>query len=372
MTKSVSIDPLTSHKESLEPVPPSHDGSGEVHMTKADSDWANLDFGYHKTDYNVRYTWKDGAWDEGVVTADETIPLHIAATCLHYGQECFEGLKAFETTVGDVVVFRIEENARRIAHSCRKIHMEPVPEEMFIEAVFRTINANRKYVPPHGTGASLYIRPLVLGTGPQVGVRPATEYMFMVFVTPVGPYFKTGFKPVHLVVEEEVDRAAPLGVGDVKVGGNYAAGLRASVRAKQRGFTEVLYLDAKEKQYIDESGPANFFGITKDGQYVTPESDSILPSITNKSVITLADEMGLRPERRPVHVNEIFDFQEAGCCGTAAVITPVGSITWHDRKAVYSKDGQPGPYCVQLYDKLTAIQTGDAPDLYGWVRRVPL
>ncbi|MFH1746040.1 MAG: branched-chain amino acid aminotransferase [Planctomycetota bacterium] len=341
-------------------------------MTKADLDWAKLAFGYYKTDVNIRYTWRNGSWSKGVLSEEETIPLHIAATCLHYGQQCFEGLKAYETKKGDVVIFRVEENARRIARSCRKIYMEPVPEDLFIEAVFKVINANRRFVPPHGTGASLYIRPLVLGTGPQVGVKPAGEYMFLVFVTPVGPYFKTGFKPVHLIVEDVVDRAAPHGVGDVKVGGNYAAGLRATMPAKEKGFTEVLYLDAKEKRYIDESGPANFFGITKEGRYVTPDSESILPSITNKSLITLAEGMGLRPERRVVDVEEIFDFQEAGCCGTAAVITPVGSITWHDRKVVYSPDDQPGRYCTELYNQLTAIQCGDAPDKYGWIRPVPL
>jgi branched-chain amino acid aminotransferase len=340
-------------------------------MEKARLDWPNLDFGYHKTDYNIRYTWRNGNWGPGELTQDESIRMHMAATCLHYGQECFEGLKAFETKSGDVVVFRLDENAKRLAHSCQKIMMQPVPEELFFEGVYKAINANRKYVPPYGTGASLYIRPTALGTGPQVGVKPAEEYVFIVFVTPVGPYFKTGFRPVHLIVEEEVDRAAPLGVGDVKVGGNYAAGLRASMAARAKGYTEVLYLDAKHKRYIDESGPANFFGITKDDQYVTPDSESILPSITNKSLITLAEEMGLRPQRREVDVEELFEFKEAGCCGTAAVITPVGSITYRDRKVVYSKDDQPGKICTELYDRLTAIQVGDEPDKYGWLFRVP-
>jgi len=339
-------------------------------MAKAQLDWANLAFGYLKTDHNIRYSWKNGAWGEGVLTDEETIPMHMAATCLHYGQECFEGLKAFELKNGDVGVFRIDENARRLARSCRKIHMAPVPEQMFIDAVHKVVNANRRFVPPHGTGAALYIRPLVIGTGPQVGVKPAEEYMFLVFVTPVGPYFKTGFKPVNLIVEEEVDRAAPLGVGDVKVGGNYAAGIRATMNARDKGFTEVLYLDAKHKQYIDESGPANFFGITKENQYITPHSESILPSITNMSLITLAEELGLRPQRREIDVEEIFELKEAGCCGTAAVITPVGSITYRDRKAVYSPDGQPGKHCVELYERLTAIQTGAAEDKYGWVTTI--
>jgi branched-chain amino acid aminotransferase len=340
-------------------------------MDKAELDWASLDFGYHRTDFNIRYTWRGGSWNQGVITQDEFIPLHMAATCLHYGQECFEGLKVFETRSGDAVVFRVDENARRIGHSCEKIMMEPVPEPLFVDAVFRVVNANRKYIPPYGTGASLYVRPFVIGSGPEVGVKPAKEYMFVVFVTPVGPYFKTGFKPVDILVEDVVDRAAPCGVGDVKVGGNYAAGLRASMAARANGYADALYLDAKHKRFIDECAPANFFAITKDNRYVTPDSESILPSITNKSLITLAEEMGLRPQRREVEVDELFEFKEAGCCGTAAVITPVGSITYRDRKVVYSKDGKAGRYCTELYNKLTAIQVGDAPDSYDWVRLIP-
>ncbi len=340
-------------------------------MTKANFDWPNLDFGYRDTDRNIRFTWRDGSWDDGVLTDDKTIPLHMAATCLHYGQECFEGMKAYEKKDGQVVLFRPDENARRLIRSCEKILMPPVPEAMFLDAVNRVVNENRRFVPPHGTGASLYIRPLMIGTGAEVGVKPASEYMFLIFVTPVGPYFKTGFKPMDLIVEENVDRAAPLGVGDVKVGGNYAASLRAGMPAKAKGYADVVYLDAKEKKYIDECGPANFFAITKDNRYVTPQSPSILPSITNMSLITLAEEMGLRPERRPVPIEEIFEFTEAGCCGTAAVITPIASITWHDRKAVYCADGKPGKNCVELYNKLTAIQTGDQPDPYGWVKTVP-
>ena len=340
-------------------------------MTKANLDWPNLDFGYRDTDANIRYTWRDGSWDEGTLTSDSILPLHMAATCLHYGQECFEGMKAYETKSGDVVLFRPEENAARMARSCERICMPPVPEDVFIEAIHRVVNANLRFVPPYGTGAALYVRPLVIGTGAEVGVKPAGEYIFLVLVTPVGPYFKTGFKPMDMYIDETVDRAAPLGVGDVKVGGNYAASLRAGVSAKKNGFTDVIYLDAKEKKYLDECGPANLFGITKDGQYVTPESPSILPSITNKSLITLAEEMGLRPQRRHVPVEEIFEFAEAGCCGTAAVITPIRSITYHDRKKVYCPDDKPGQHCVELYNRLTAIQLGDEPDPYGWVRKVP-
>ncbi len=338
---------------------------------KADLDWKNLPFGYTKTDFNIRYTWRHGSWDEGNLTEDANIPLHMASTCLHYGQECFEGLKAHETKSGDAVVFRVEENARRMRRSCEKLLMAAVPEQTFIDAVFRVVNANRKYLPPHGSGASLYIRPLVIGSGAEVGVKPASEYMFVVFVTPVGPYFKTGFNPVDMIVDEEVDRAAPLGVGDVKAGGNYAASLRAGVRAKKSGYADVVYLDAKEKRYIDECGPANFFGITKDDRYVTPLSDTILPSITNMSLLTLAEEMGLKPQRRPMPVEEIFELKEAGCCGTAAVITPIGSITYRGKKKVYSTDGKPGEQCARLYERLTAIQAGDLPDPYGWVRKVP-
>ena len=340
-------------------------------VQKADLDFANLPFAYRDTDFNIRHHYRDGQWDQGELSDSNYIPLHMAATALHYGQEAFEGLKAFETKDGDVVVFRIEENAKRLADSCRKILMPPVPEELFIKAVYRVINANRRFVPPYGSGASLYIRPLVIGTGAKVGVAPTDEYLFITFVTPAGPYFKTGFKPVNLIVEEEVDRAATLGVGDVKVGGNYAAGMRASMAAKAKGYTEVLFLDAKEKRYIDESGPANFFGITAEGQYVTPKSPSILPSITNKSLITLADDMGLNPLRRPVDVEGIFTLREAGCCGTAAVITPVGSITWGDRKVVYGDGVTPQPVCQALYDRLTAIQLRDAEDKWGWVRSVP-
>ena len=340
-------------------------------MDRPNLDWKHLPFGYQRTDCNLRFTYRDGAWSEGVLVKDDTIPIHIAATCLHYGQQCFEGLKAYEQKNGEVVVFRIEENARRIVRSCEKIFMVPPPEQMFIDGVFRIVNANRRFIPPYGHGAALYIRPLVIGTGPKVGVWPATEFTFLIFVTPVGPYFKSGFKPVKLIVEDEFDRAAPNGVGDVKVGGNYAAGMRATLRAKDAGYTEVLYLDAKHKRFLDESGPANFFGITKEGQYVTPQSDSILPSITNMSLVAIAEEMGLNPIRRPVDVEEIFGFVDAGCCGTAAVITPVGSITWGDRTAVYCDGDVPGEYCVKLYKHLTGIQLGEEEDTRGWIRKVP-
>jgi len=333
-------------------------------------DWSDIGFGYIKTDKNIRYKWKNGKWDEGILTEDEHVPLHIAATCLHYGQEAFEGLKVFEQKNGDLAVFRIEENAMRMINSAKKIFMEPVPQEMFIDAVHRVVKANRRFIPPYGTGASLYVRPLLIGSGPQVGVKPAEEYMFIVFVSPVGPYFKTGFKPVNIVVEEEFRRAVPGGVGDVKVGGNYAAGMRASIKAKSLGFTEVLYLDAKEGRYIDESGPANFFAIDKKGHYITPFSSSILPSITNMSLFALAEDMNLSPSRKPIDIEEIFEFQEAGCCGTAAVITPIGSITYGKRKVVYSKDGEAGSISKELYKRLTQIQLGEESDSHQWISTI--
>jgi branched-chain amino acid aminotransferase len=250
--------------------------------------------------------------------------------------------------------------------------MAPFPEELFIEAIFKLVRLNRRFIPPHGSGASLYIRPLIIGTSGIIGVKPSVEYAFVLFCTPVGPYFKGGLKPIRLLVEESIDRAAPDGVGDVKVGGNYAAGLRATFKAKDQGFAEVLYLDAKTKKYIDESGPANFFGISQDDRYVTPASESILASITNKSLMVLAKDQGLKVEKRPVHIEEIFDFKEAGCCGTAAVITPVKSITYSDKTVTFCEGDEVGPVCKSLYQELTAIQMGLKEDRYGWTREIPL
>ena len=341
-------------------------------MARADLDWANLGFGYLKTDKNIRYTWKEGAWDSGVLVSEEHIALHMAATSLHYGQEAFEGLKVFEQKNGDTVAFRIDENAKRLARSCQQIFMEPVPEDMFVEAVFRVVNANRRFIPPYGTGASLYVRPVVIGSGPQVGVKPAEEFLFLVFVTPVGPYFKTGFKPVDMVIEEEFDRAAPGGVGNVKVGGNYAAGMLGTVEARNAGYGEALYLDAQKREYIEELGAANFFGITKEKAYVTPKSPAILRSITNLSLRTLAADMGYTVEERPVPVTELQDFIETGACGTAAVITPIELIRYGEEEIVYLKDGKPGPHCTALYERLTGIQYGDLEDKFGWTEEIKL
>lgn len=331
-------------------------------------DWGNLSFGYMKTDYNVRSHYKDGVWSKPQETTSEEISLHMAATCLHYGQEAFEGLKAFRGKDGKVRIFRLRENALRLQASCRGIMMAELPVEMFEEAVIKAVKLNDRFIPPYGSGASLYIRPLLIGTSAQVGVKPSAEYTFIVFVTPVGPYFKDGFKPTPVAILRGYDRAAPLGTGTIKVGGNYAASLVPGSKAHEKGYSAVLFLDAREKKYIDECGPANFYGI-KDNTYITPKSDSILPSITNRSLIQLAEDMGLKVERRPVPVEELGTFEEAGQVGTAAVISPVLRVDDLDEDISYaiSKDGNAGPISTKLYNKLRGIQLGDEPDTHNWV-----
>lgn len=331
-------------------------------------DWANLSFGYRKTDYNVRCYHRNGAWGEIEVCSEETVPLHMAATCLHYGQEAFEGLKAFRGKDGKIRVFRMEENAARLQSTCRGILMPEMPTELFGEMVKKVIKLNERFVPPYESGASLYIRPLLIGTGPQVGVKPAEEYLFLIFVTPVGPYFKGGFSTNPYVITRKYDRAAPLGTGIYKVGGNYAASLRASKEAHEAGYSAEFYLDAKEKKFIDECGAANFFGI-KDNTYITPLSSSILPSITNKSLMQLAEDLGMKVERRAIPEEELATFEEAGACGTAAVISPIERIDDPENNHSYiiAKDGKPGAISTKLYTKLRAIQYGDEPDTHGWV-----
>ena len=333
-----------------------------------DIDWANLPFGYMPTDYNVRCYYRNGKWGEIEVSSSETINLHMAATCLHYGQECFEGQKAFRCPDGRIRAFRLADNAARMQSTCRGILMPELPTEIFVEMVRRVVKLNERFIPPYESGAALYIRPLLIGTGPQVGVRPADEYLFIIFVTPVGPYFKGGFAATDYVITREYDRAAPHGTGCFKVGGNYAASLRANKWAHDNGYSCEFYLDAKEKKYIDECGAANFFGI-KDNTYITPASSSILPSITNKSLQQIAKDLGLKVEVRPVPEEELSTFEEAGACGTAAVISPIGRIDDPDNGTSYqfSKDGQPGPISKQLYTRLRNIQYGIEPDNHGWV-----
>jgi branched-chain amino acid aminotransferase len=331
-------------------------------------DWSNLAFGYLKTDCNIRCEYKNGAWGELEVHESEFLNLHMAATCLHYGQESFEGLKAFRGKDGKIRIFRMKDNALRMQDSSEGTMMAKVPLEVFEEAVLMAVKMNERFVPPYESGASLYIRPVLFGSGPQIGVKAATEYMFIVFVTPVGPYFKGGFQTTPFVIMREYDRSAPLGMGKFKVGGNYAASLVAGQRAHELGYSNIFYLDAREKKYIDECGAANFFGI-KNNTYVTPKSTSILPSITNKSLMVLAQDLGLKVEQRAVPVEELSTFEEAGACGTAAVISPIERIDDYDEKIsyVFSHDGKPGPICEKLYHKLRAIQYGDEPDLHDWV-----
>ncbi|MBN1187501.1 MAG: branched-chain amino acid aminotransferase [Bacteroidales bacterium] len=331
-------------------------------------DWKNLSFCYHKTDYNVRCYYKNGKWGELEVSDSEYINLHMAATCLHYGQEAFEGLKAYRGKDGRIRLFRWEENAKRMMNSANGVLMQVVPKEIFKEAIFKAVKLNEKYVPPYGSGATLYVRPLLIGSGPEVGVKPSKEYLFMVFVTPVGPYFKEGFKPVDIVVCRKYDRAAPLGTGNIKVGGNYAASLRSLEEGHAKGYTSVIYLDSKEKKYIDECGPANFIAI-KNNTYITPESTSVLPSITNLSLMQLANDLGMKVERRPVPVDELSTFEEVGMCGTAAVISPIRKIVDEERNIVYDycKDGKAGPISEKLFTLLYNVQFGDEEDIHGWI-----
>lgn len=330
-------------------------------------DWGNLSFGYIPTDYNVRCYYKDGKWGEIEESTSESINIHMASTCLHYGQEIFEGLKAFRGKDGKVRIFRLEENAKRIITSAEGIKMQPIPVELFCDMVKRVVKLNERFVPPYGSGASLYIRPLEIGISAQVGVKPSTEYLFLVLVTPVGPYFKGGFKNTNICIMREFDRVAPKGTGRWKVGGNYAASLEAGEKAHELGYSAVLYLDPKEKKYIDECGPANFLAI-KDGKYITPASESILPSITNMSLQQIAKDMGIEVECRQIPLEELETIQEAAACGTAAVASPIGEI--HDldldKKYIISKNGEPGPVVTALYNKLRGIQLGEEEDIHDW------
>ena len=336
-------------------------------MKETEIDWANLTFSYMPTDYNVRCTYKDGKWGEIEVSDSEYVPMHIAASCLHYGQESFEGLKAFRGKDGKVRVFRMEENAKRFIRSAEGIKMQPMPVELFCEMVRKVVKLNERFIPPYGTGASLYIRPLEIGISARVGVKPADEYMVIMLVTPVGPYFKSGFKPTKVCMSREYDRVAPKGTGSIKVGGNYAASLVAGEKAHDLGYSVMLYIDPKEKKYLDECGAANFFGI-RDGKYITPYSESILPSITTMSLTQVAKDLGMEVERRHIPVEELETFEEVGACGTAAVISPIGQIDDLDngRQYVFSADGKPGPWSEKLYNALRAIQYGEAEDTHGW------
>lgn len=334
---------------------------------QAEIEWKNLPFGYYPADYNLRCYYRDGKWGEIEVSSEKTINIHIAATALHYGQEIFEGLKAFRGVDGKIRIFRMEENARRLRESAEGLMMAPVPEELFCKMCVEAVKLNEHLLPPYESGATLYIRPLEIGLTPRIGVKEADEYLFMVMVTPVGPYFKTGFGCTNICITRQFDRVAPRGTGRFKCGGNYAAALKATDLAHSKGYSAVLFLDPLEKKYLDECGPANFFAV-KDGKYITPKSDSILQSITNMSLQQLAKDMGLEVECRHITVDELADCSEAAAIGTAAVASPVGEIDDLDtgEKYVIAKDGKPGPITTALYNKLNGIRYGSEPDPYGW------
>ena len=328
-------------------------------------DWANLSFGYMPTDYNVRCYYRNGKWGEIEVCSDEHIKMHMAATCLHYGQEAFEGLKAYRCPDGKIRVFRMKANAERLQSTCRGIMMPEVPTDMFEEMVKKVVRLNQEYVPTYESGATLYVRPLLIGTSAQVGVHPANEYLFLIFVTPVGPYFKGGFSSNPYVIIRDYDRSAPLGTGCYKVGGNYAASLKANHIAHEKGYACEFYLDAKEKKFIDECGAANFFGI-KGNTYITPKSSSILPSVTNDSLMQIARDLGMTVERRQIPEEELETFEEAGACGTAAVISPISYIDDMETGKRYDFGPEPGPKSKKLFETLRGIQYGTVEDKHGW------
>jgi branched-chain amino acid aminotransferase len=330
-----------------------------------DIDWDKLRFQYSKVRSNIRYQFKDGKWDNGTLSEDFQINLHIAASCLHYGQECFEGLKACMCKDGKVRIFRPEQNAQRMAATSLFLLGPELPEDLFINACLRVVRDNIDYVPPYGTGGSLYIRPLLIGTSPRIGIAPSDTYELIIMVMPVGPYYKEGITPVDALVMDKFDRAAPHGTGSVKVGGNYAAGLMPAKFAKDRGYPINLFLDSQSHKYIDEFGTSNFIGITEDNVYITPESPSILPSITNKSLLQLAEDAGMKVERRKIPIEELAELKEVGACGTAVVITPISNIAYRDK--IYSYGETCGPVLQKLYDALTGIQYGELEDTHKWM-----
>ena len=334
-----------------------------------DIDWSNLGFGYIQTDKRFVANYKNGAWDEGTLTEDPNIVMNECACVLQYAQTCFEGLKAYTTEDGHIVTFRPDLNAERMADTCRRLEMPVYPEDKWVEAIVKVIEANADYVPPFGSGASLYIRPYMFGINPVIGVKPTAEYMFRVFCTPVGPYFKGGAKPIVIRVSD-FDRAAPNGTGHIKAGLNYAMSLHPIVDAHNQGFSENMYLDAATRTKVEETGGANFIFITKDGKLVTPKSNSILPSITRRSLMVVAEKyLGMEVEHREVYFDEVKDFAECGLCGTAAVISPVGKIVDHGKEICFpSGMDDMGPVMKKLYDTLTGIQMGriEAPE--GWIK----
>ncbi|WP_125704179.1 branched-chain amino acid aminotransferase [Lacticaseibacillus daqingensis] len=333
-----------------------------------DLNWAELGFDYMNLPYRYESHWQNGAWDAGQLVSGNTITISVASPALHYGQQAFEGLKAYRTKSGAIQLFRPDQNAKRLANSAARLLMPAVPEDQFIAAVQQVVRANQDYVPPYGTGATLYLRPLLIGIGDNIGVAPAKEYLFTIFAMPVGAYFKGGMVPTRFVVADHFDRAAHFGTGQSKVGGNYAASLQAGQQAHAQGYGDAIYLDPLEHRYIEEVGSANFFAITQDQKrFVTPSSPSILPSITKYSLLQLAhDRLGLAAQETRVPIDALSDFSEAGACGTAAVITPIASITNGTHTHTFNH-GATGPITTQLYAELTGIQFGDRPAPAGWL-----
>ncbi|MCF6177352.1 MAG: branched-chain amino acid aminotransferase [Victivallaceae bacterium] len=331
-------------------------------------DWKNLGFEFMPVKSNIRYHYANGKWGAGKLYNDDSLTLSVASNCLHYGQAAFEGLKAFTCKDGKVRVFRAPANSKRLNSSTGHLLMPAITEEMFLEAVNAVVKDNIDYVPPYGTGGALYIRPVIVGTSPQIGISASEEYEFIVLVVPVGPYYKNGIKPVDAYLVEEFDRAAPAGTGHIKIAGNYAASLSPTKLAKAKGCSVALFLDAATHEHIEEFGTSNFAGITRDGTYVTPLSPSILPSITNMSLIKLAERNGIKVERRPIHKSELAEFVEVGACGTAVVITPIGRIVHQGRDYCYGNEI--GPVLKQLYDMMTGIHYGEKPDEFGWMMEV--
>ena len=337
---------------------------------KVNLDWNNLGFSYIKTDYRYISYYKDGQWDNGALVEDNVLHISEASTALHYGQQAFEGLKAYRCQDGSINLFRPDQNATRFARSCTRLLMPEFPQERFVEAIKEVVRANAEWIPPYGTGGSLYIRPLMIGVGDTIGVTPAPEYIFTIFVMPVGAYFKGGLTPTSFVVSE-YDRAAPVGTGAAKVGGNYAASLLPGKEAKKRQFSDCIYLDPLTHTKIEEVGAANFFGITKDNQFITPYSPSILPSITKYSLLWLAEHrLGMSVKEADVYVDRLDEFAEAGACGTAAVISPIAGIQNGDDYHVFYSETEVGPVTRRLYDELVGIQYGDVESPEGWIQKV--
>lgn len=342
-------------------------GYQEKNVRPEELNWEELGFDYIKTDYRYLATWKDGQWSEGELVEDNHIRIHEGSMVIHYGQHCFEGLKAYRRQDGEVQLFRVDENAKRMATSAERLMMPAFPEDRFIQAVKDVVKANIDWVPPYGTGATLYIRPYMIGVGPNIGLRSADEYIFSIFVTPVGSYFKGGMQPANFIVTE-YDRAAPNGTGAAKVGGNYGGSLMPASDAKAKGFSDVVYLDPKDHRKIEEVGAANFFAIRNDGTFVTPKSNSILPSITRRSVLYLAqEELGIPVEEGEIYIDQLDDYKEAGAIGTAAVIAPIGGLYYKGNLHTFYSQDEVGPVTQKLYDHLSGIQFGDVPAPEGWI-----